>query len=258
VRRVVLVLALVAGLAAAGAAEAKNISGVKLCGPSACGAISDPALLRRAEGGGAPTIGGTPPLAPFYRYDITITGANGETFENGKRSITVHQWYVPQAHAMRGVGDSGAAWYRVDDATAAVFRKVTRGVEPFPTPTIVAATIGGRAADAPATYSRLFDPSWRLAGGWPDASWRRIELRAHGRTPWTDGQNVYAYSARDRLLARDGAIVEVPAPAAARLSDARSLSRSRGGASTAAVAAGAAAIAAVAAAAAFRRRRRGP
>jgi hypothetical protein len=224
-RRTLLLLALVgAALAAPTAANAKNISEVKLCGPSSCATVDDKTVLERwlRAGDGGPT--GTPAIGPFYRFDVVVTAAPGETFENGKTSVTMSQWYVPSAHAIRGEGESGAAaWVLLSGRADAIFSSATSGVDPYAAPTITRATIGGRTVRNPGSYARLFDPHWKIAGDWSAGDRRSIRLFSATPSPWTDGKSTLLYSAKKRTLSRDGTVVAVPRSVAARLANARSL-----------------------------------
>jgi hypothetical protein len=253
-RALLLLAGVTAALAVPSAAIAKNISELKLCGPSSCGTITDKNVLQQwMQGGdGGPTA--TPPLAPYYRFDITVTAGPGEKFENGKTSITWSQWYVPSARAVRGESESGAASWVVESGRAAeIVASATRGVDPYPAPTITRATVGGRTVSDPASYARLFDAKWKLASDWA-AGDRRIRLFSASSSPWTDGKNTLLYSPKKRTLSRDGTVVTVPKSVAARLTRARSLEGGGGHAQLAFAAAGI--VAAGLAGAALLRRRR--
>lgn len=229
-KRLLLLLAFVsAALAAPTAANAKNISELKLCGASSCAKIHDKTVLESwlHAGDGGPT--GTPALAPYYRFDIVVTAAPGETFENGKTSVTMSQWYVPSAHAIRGESESGAAaWVLVSGRADAIFSSATSGVDPYAAPTITRATVGGRTVRSPGSYARLLDPRWKIAGDWSARDRRPIRLFSDTPSPWTDGKNTLLYSAKRRTLSRDGTVVALPRWVAARLANARSLDAGAG------------------------------
>ena len=242
-RTLLLLAAVSAALAAPTAATAKNISELKLCGPSSCATINDKNVLAEwmQSGDGGPT--GTPPLAPYYRFDVTVTAGAGETFENGKTSVTWSQWYVPSAHAVRGESESGAASWVVESGRAAeIFRNALHGIEPYAAPTITRATIGGRTVRDPASYARLFDAKWKIASDWSASDRRKIRLFSAAPSPWTDGKNTLLYSPKKRTLSRDGTVVAVPRSVAARLTRARSLEGGGGHAQLAFAAAGIVAV----------------
>ena len=234
-------------------ANAKNISSLKLCGPSACATIDDRATIERWAQANTSDPISTPPLAPYYRFDTTVTGAPGETFENGKTTVTWSQWWVPSRSAVRGTDESGVSWSRQSGRSNAIFEDAVRQIDPFPAPTITAATIGGRKVSDPASYARLFDPRWQLASDWNASDWRRVRLFSAVPSPWTDGKSVLRYSPRKRMLLRDGGLVyQVPRSVARRLAHGRSLQASGGHRQLALAAAG---VLAVAVAFAVRRRR---
>jgi hypothetical protein len=243
-RRALMFLAVLsAALTVTAAAFAKNVSELKLCGPSACASITDEQVLQRwmQSGDGGPTQ--APQLSPYYRFDITVTAGSGETFDNGKTSITWRQWYVPSAGAVRGESETGAAaWVLQSGRAAEIFTNAVRGIAPFPSPTITAATVGRRSASDPASYARLLDPSWKLAADWSARDWRRIRLFSSPPSPWTDGKNTLLYSAKRRTLSRDGTVVVIPKPVAARLARAGSLQQGGGHAQLALAAAGVVAL----------------
>jgi hypothetical protein len=145
--------------------------------------------------------------------------------EDGKTSITWTQWWVPSRSAIRGTNESGAAsWFGQSARAETLFEDAVRGVDPFPAPTLTAATIGGRKAADPASYARLLDPKWRLASDWSANDWRRIHLFSDVASPWTDGKNVLLFSRRKHALMRDSHLVyKVPGAVARRLAAGRSL-----------------------------------
>jgi hypothetical protein len=253
VKRALLFVAGAVALAAPAAAAAKNISSVKLCGASDCATITNRDVLQRwMESGGSLTA--PPAISRYYRLEITVSAAPGETFDNGKTSITWSEWYVPATQAIRGTDEAGnASWSRQSGRAAAIFADAVRTVEPYPAPTITAATIGGRSVKDPASYARLFDPGWKIATDWSAKDWRKIRLRSDASSPWTDGKNNLSYSPKKHVLMRDGTVVQVPRSVAARLTSARSLDADNGHRRIALAAAGI--VAAALAGAAFLRRR---
>jgi hypothetical protein len=257
-RLAVLVAAAAATLAVAAPANAKNISELALCGPDACAKLTDASVISRWAEGGNPLAAAPAPIGAFYRFDVTVTAAPGEHFDNGRTSITWSEWYVPRRHSglIRSVDDVGVAvWTRVDPTVYAAFSVAVRGLDPYPPPRIVSATVGRTSAADPGSYARLFDPSWQPAASRPVTGWRTIRLRSASPSPWTDGKNVLLYSPRQQVLSRDDRVVKVPGSLAAALAHGGSLGA---GGSRAPVELGAAGIATVLAAGvlvAYRRRR---
>jgi hypothetical protein len=214
-------------------AQAKEISKLSICGPSSCASITDPALLQQwmqaDDGQSAPPA----VVAPFLRLETTVTAASGETFDGGSTSVTWSDFYIPSAGVIRGTSESNlAAWTRLGSRAAEILSTAAKGVTPFPAPVVTRATVGRRQATDPASYSTLFDRSWKRSRGWA-SSWMRIRLQSDPASPWTDGKNVLLFSAKRRLLVRDGETVKVPSAVARQLSRARSLSSRRAGNSSA-------------------------
>lgn len=213
--------------------QAKEISKLSICGPSSCVSITDTTLLQQwMEGDNGQTA---PPsaVAPFVRLETTVTAAPGEDFDGGKTSMTWSDFYIPSAGVIRGTSESNlASWTRVGSRAAEILSTAAKGAAPFQAPVVTRATVGRRQATDPASYSMLFDRSWKSSHGWA-SSWMRIRLQSDPASPWTDGKNVLLFSAKRRLLVRDGETVKVPSAVARQLSRARSLSSRRGGSSSA-------------------------
>ena len=123
-KRLTLCLALVMPLALAGAAEAKKLVSAKVCGASDCRTVDDRNSLTALAEGGPPT--NPPPDATgFYQVDLTGRG-DGERF-----TFTVV--IVPEAGLMRGGTEAdGYTWMPVSTDAVGEFRRMTRGLEPFP------------------------------------------------------------------------------------------------------------------------------
>jgi hypothetical protein len=257
-RLIVLAAAAAALLAVAAPANAKNISELALCGPGGCAKITDPSLIATWAEGPAPQSAGPAPIGAFYRFDVTVTGAPGEKFDDGKTSMTWSEWYVPRPHSalIRGTDESDlAAWTRVQPKLYDAFSAALRGVDPYPAPEIVSATVGGAPAADPASYARLFEPSWKPSTNRPATGWKKIRLRSASPSPWTDGKNVLLYSPRRKVLSRDGRLVKVPGSLAGALEHRRSLARSGSRAHVELGAAGIVAALAAGVLVAYRRRR---
>lgn len=214
-------------------AQAKEISKLSICGPSSCASITDPTLLQQwmqADGGQSARPSA---LAPFFRLETTVTAGPGETFDDGRTSVTWSEFYIPSAGVIRGSSQSNvAAWTRLGSSAAETLSTAAQGVAPFPAPVVTRATVGRRQARDPASYSTLFDRSWKSSAGWA-SSWIRIRLQSDLASPWTDGKNVLLFSAKRKLLVRDGETVKVPGAVARQLSRAQSLSSRRTGNSSA-------------------------
>ncbi len=122
-KRLSLCLVLVLPLALAGAAEAKELVSAKVCGASDCRTVEDREALGALAEGGPPT--GPPAASGFYQVDLTGRG-DGELF-----TFTVV--LVPDAGVMRGGTEAeGYTWMPVSATAVREFRRMTRGLEPFP------------------------------------------------------------------------------------------------------------------------------
>jgi hypothetical protein len=255
-RTFALVAAVAAALALAAGAQAKNLSELKLCGPNGCAAITDRATIDKWEGSGDGMEIGTPALSPYYDLVLTVQAGEGEQFENGATSESWSQWYAADSGALRGESSPGhAAWSQLQPAARDVLATLAKRVDPYPAPEITSARVGRRVAADPASYSQLFDPTWKEFAWWPTSHWTRIRVASASPSPWTDGKSILLYSPKRRLLSRDGVVYRVPRAVARELTAARSLRRASG--HVVEFAAVGVVAAALAATAAMRRRRGG-
>jgi hypothetical protein len=222
-------------------AQAKEISKLSICGPSSCASITDVTLLQQWMQDNGQSAQPSA-VAPFFRLETTVSAMPGEMFEGGKTAMTWSDFYIPTAGVIRGTSESNvAAWTRLGSRAAEILSTAAKGVTPFPAPIITRATVGRRQATDPASYSTLFDGRWKSSHGWA-SSWTRIRLQSNPVSPWTDGKNVLLFSAKHRLLVRDGETVKVPGAVARQLSHAQSLNSRTGNRSTLAFGFGGAAL----------------
>jgi hypothetical protein len=126
-RPLTLCLVLALPLALCPQAAAKEVVSVKVCGISECERLTDRQALLAFQEGGPPT---NPPskASAFYRAELRVRGEGDDVF---RFSIAV----VPDAGLLRG---EDGTWMPVSNQAVAQFRRVTRGLEPFP-----AARLGG-------------------------------------------------------------------------------------------------------------------
>jgi hypothetical protein len=108
-----------AALAAAPAAQAKQISGLTVCGADGCGQV-DRAIGQALHELGGAAIAGSPRAASHYRLVLKI-GDGRRTF--GTQRLV----YVP---GQRAVGGDGG-WTRVDAGTAAKLDRAVGGRAPI-------------------------------------------------------------------------------------------------------------------------------
>jgi hypothetical protein len=205
--RIALLLAAAAAavLALAGAASAKEVVSVQVCGPDACSTVTDRETITRFEESAGSVDVYTGPAAPAEYYLVRVAVDSGD---NG--IVTLESFYVPSARVLRGPDERGhAVWWRAPRAERTVLDSVATGVRPFPVPEVTRATVGQRPAADPASYLNLYRLK-RTPSAHPKRSgWRRIRLTSALASPWTDGANVLMYLPRERLLQRDGEYVRL-------------------------------------------------
>lgn len=213
--RKLLAIAALALLAPA-TASAKELVKLQVCGPSACAAITDKALLMRMGEGGAK--GKTPALAPYYKliYTIDVPGDEGV-------APTFEAWYVPAAGVQGGRDDHGfATWWRPNTEFRETVAAAAAGIEPFAKPQITEVSIGGKRCAQPATYERLLTLNVRR--GWRAIrDWKKVWFVTDRQSPWSDGA-VLRYSPKRGYIHRDGKTMVLPKAVASRMRAGASLS----------------------------------
>jgi hypothetical protein len=217
--------------ALATSAAAKEIKSAKVCGPSDCVTVTDreKAILLIGGDGGEP--GSPPPAASFYTVEVTID-------VEAERPVNWTLYYVPSAGMTRPAyepdgeaGPSVPTWGTVPSATSALFREVTKGMEPFRKPDLTSVAIGSRTVVAGAdSYLRLFElPPTRASGSLPTEYSQAIDLRSKQPTPWTDMPSDLSFSPSAGKLERGGQVVNVPEELLADLRAAQPLSAADNG-----------------------------
>lgn len=206
-RRILLVLAVALLLPAT--AGAKEIEKVVVCGAGGCETVDRPgqAIANGGSGGGR-----TPPPGPYYSVELFVGDGQG-----ARDSWTLY--YAPDARMISFAGEGGDfVWSELPSGTAALYRKATAGLEPFPTPRFGSVLVGGRAVADPQSYLRLLTvPTTGTA--YPDqADWQRVELRADRENPWSRSR--LEYSPATDVLVRGWEFVQLP-PALAQRVEAR-------------------------------------
>jgi hypothetical protein len=116
-------------LALASPAAAKEVSSAEVCGANGCHAVKDRALLAALPDGGPPA---PPPTHPsgWYRATLTISAEGARD----RFAVAV----LPVSRYIRGRGELGAryTWMHMSDRTARAYRRIARGLEPFPAATL--------------------------------------------------------------------------------------------------------------------------
>jgi hypothetical protein len=194
------------------AAQAKEPIKISVCGESGCSAASNP--IAHDPFGGSGDAGQAAPPGAYYRLDLDAGGEGWSIF------------YVPAAQALAIPDDRGwIDWRALAGPGASVVRRLARGVEPFPRPTVSEATLNSRPLPGePASYLALLEI--RGAFALPDGESVPLELRSDRPSPWTNISYRY-YPDDDALLRATGTFVRLPPRLAAHLE--ASLSRQRDG-----------------------------
>ena len=203
-RRILLVLA--AALLLPATAGAKEIEKVVVCGAAGCETVDRPgqAIANGGSGGGR-----IPPPGPYYSVEIFVGDGQG-----AHDSWTIY--YASDARMISFAGEGGDyVWSELPAGTAALYRKATAGLEPFPAPRFDTILVGGRAVADPQSYLRLLTvPTAGTA--YPDeADWQRVELRAGRENPWS--RSKLEYSPATDVLVRGWEFVQLQPGLAARL-----------------------------------------
>jgi hypothetical protein len=151
-RRLAPIIALFAVCLAAPAAQAKEITKVKVCGSGGCVTTHDAAILNGLTNGGPPTVP-QDPKAAVLRLTATISEHPG-----GKAMGTVQSQWVPSLGLL--VGEDGT-WMKLPaDASRALN---ALALEPFPGRP--AASKPATATPAPAPADDEGVPAWLLIVG---------------------------------------------------------------------------------------------
>lgn len=196
-----------AALAAATPAVAKEPVRATFCGASGCRTFEDRATLNMVPGGEATTPLG--PAAPYYRVEIVNReGPRGPEY-------SFFEYYVPSANAMAWEEPESVMRFHpiFGAATNDLMRRLVRGLEPFPRPTVTRVDVGGRRVSGDAAQSSLdlFDPFPRSSVAESPDDWISIDLRSSRPSPWTDVGTDLVYSPSANALERGWTRVKVTA-----------------------------------------------
>jgi hypothetical protein len=205
--RIALLCAVVAAaaLAAVGAAPAKEVTELQVCGPDACATVTDRDWLSRFENsvGSDDVIIGAAAPAEYYVVRGTIDAGDSQQFR-------WENYYVPGGRALRGENELGrASWRRAPAAQRALLNELAAGVRPYPVPVVTKASVGHKEAAEPASYLNLYRLKRSPRALPKRPGWQRIRLTSEVPSPWTDGKNVLRYLPKERLLERDGQYVRL-------------------------------------------------
>jgi hypothetical protein len=129
-RRAAYILGLPILLLAAGPAAAKEVSAAKVCGANGCHEVKDRTLLAAMPEGGPPA---PPPKHPSGWYRATLTVRAGDARDRFDVQVVLGSRYFGGNYDP-AVGQY--MWSHMADDTAAAYRRITRGLEPFPASTL--------------------------------------------------------------------------------------------------------------------------
>lgn len=203
-RKIALVVLVAAGLlVAAGAAQAKEVMSLKVCGVSGCKeADSDSLKGWWPEGSTDPAQVARTSPAPYY----TVTTGYGE---NGQLVHTQQAYWLPLSGLMQDrSGYTTDPWWKLFPNQRELLHGLVSDVDPF-APQITGVTVGGRKVTDPNSYLRLF-------GKLPFASFAskghfvKIVVHAAQANPWMGQVERMNYEPHLRILGRRGGPFRVP------------------------------------------------
>ena len=209
-----LLLAVLVALAVPATAEAKELTGFKVCGPDECasgGKITGFGHSGPFDPAGA---GYAPPLpGPFYVLKLEVDGHPD--------AWTV--FYEPRTgHAAYRTEQAWMTWSRLDPRLAGPVKDAARQVEPFSAPTVIRVRVSGReVAGDLGSYLRLFELTGPYAvpgAGESDV----IDLDSAVPNPWTDAQLLY-YPEDDIIQVSAGRTIRISSGLASDIEAARPL-----------------------------------
>jgi len=197
-----ILVVLLLALALPAPAAAKELSKLDVCGPSGCNSTSDRALLGRIGVGSDGSIPADPPaLAPYYTLVYHVRAGRGESF-NGRKEFVFRTSYVPGAHLVRGIDESGyVVWTTASQVFTNAIARLTRGLRPFSAPRITRVSVGGTFVTDPASYERLITITSENTDYVEAYDWTPVDYRSTRSSPWS-GVSLQ-FSAKKHALLRN-------------------------------------------------------
>ena len=190
-----LALATAGLLALAGAAQAKEIVGLKICGASGCNESSEHVAIDSSQAASRTTPG------PYYEVELRF----------GEGGTVIHReqaYWLPDSGWIRFQGDVAGSWWKPGDLSG--MQKTAAGIDAF-TPQLSKVTVKGRTAADPSSYLRLFGNLRYRA--FPRAKLHPISIKLTAATPnpWVRGTVILRYDAKHHLLIRSDGYYTLPA-----------------------------------------------
>ena len=120
-------LFVLAVLALAAPAAAKELTQATLCGADGCISLSDRATLRELPTGGERRAE-QPPPSPYYAVELVV--------EHERERNEVVMWWIPSRNLLAANRETPGtlSWFPVYGEAIALMRNLTRELEPFATP----------------------------------------------------------------------------------------------------------------------------
>jgi LPXTG-motif cell wall-anchored protein len=154
-RALAVLIAATAVAALPATAAAKEVGKATVCGADGCQTQNDKKTLITAVENGGPPTSPPPRNVPFYRVSVHIKGDTGHPFQ------------LLVAPAARRVRSDGNSWFGMDRFALAAWRKVTRGVRPFPAAKFPGPEPASKPTGSlpPQTYAPALDHPAQVTGG---------------------------------------------------------------------------------------------
>ena len=184
-------------LLAAPAAQAK----APPLGVTICGAAGTCRSLTQQEAERMPIWGLTSAVAPAKPAPFYAIRYRWRAEEPERTS-----YWVPSSGLFRADGLVLKAWFRFGRGALEPF---VEGLAPIEVPRITSVTVGGRRAQSPSTYIRLFTAG-RAVKIFPAQSWIRLRFTAAAPSPWADETTDVRITRGASYLLRDDTVFVIP------------------------------------------------
>ena len=214
-----LLLVVLVALVLPAAAQAKEITGVAVCGPTSC-KDADVAGFGHAGPFGGASAG--PPKGRFYRLELRVDDqVAGRLYYEPVSGLVAHEDH-PRTFV----------WTRLAPPLASAVKDAAERVEPFPPPRVTGARVGGtRVAGDASTYGALLRVDGPPVVPKTSADAVAIVLEATSPNPWTEVRLLW-YPEDSVLFRSPGTYVRLPDGLAADVAAARPLGDRDGGSTT--------------------------
>jgi hypothetical protein len=207
------VLAVLALAVVPGAAAKAPPNGFRVCGASACVAITgndaEHLAIRMFYSSWSTRWNAPPSSSPFYRLHWAWdTSGPVQT-----------AYYVPSANAVHVAPETYGrlgnpfGWAVLEEESRAILSSLTSSLDPVPGATPAWVTVGGKLAKDPESYAVLWSVG-KPAFAWPRSGWLLVRIVTNVSSPWSGDLSI---SRRGTLLMRDETIFRIPRTLAKRV-----------------------------------------